>query len=190
MKKIQILLLNIGVILLLTSCGSKQLYTLGDTSHIHPSDKTTHEAIAVEKIGLPVYFMDSPIYKKNTPYHLVKVDDAKWIHSMDTHLTNVLIIYLQKSLNTATIYPYPWSSVDKIDKKISLTISSFIAYKNSVTLDANFAIYDKNKKKSLNYLFSTKTVIKDSSKNSSIEGMIEAMDRAYFELLEKIKSHI
>jgi uncharacterized lipoprotein YmbA len=186
MKKIQILLLQMGIILLLTSCGSKQLYTLGDTSHINPSNKTTHKAIAVEKIELPVYFMDSPIYKKNTPYHLVKVDDANWIHSMDTHLTNVLISYLQKSLNTATIYPYPWSSVDKIDKKISLTISSFIAYKNTVSLDANFAIYDKNQKKSSNYLFSTKTQIKDNS----VEGMIEAMDKAYFELLERIKSHI
>ncbi len=186
MKKIQILLLNIGVILLLTSCGSKQLYTLGDTAHIKPSNRTTHEAIAVEKIELPIYFMDSPIYKKNTPYHLVKVDNANWIQSMDTHLTNVLIGYLQKSLNTATIYPYPWSSVDKIDKKISLTIRNFIAYKHRVNLDANFAIYDKNQKKSSNYLFSTKTQIEDNS----VEGMIEAMDKAYFQLLKRIKSHI
>ena len=186
MKKVKIIISILIAGLFLTACGSKQLYTLGDTSHIAPSSKTTKEAIAVEKIELPIYFMDSPIYKKNTPYHLVKVDNANWIHSMDTHLTNVLIIYLQKSLNTATIYPYPWSSVDKIDKKISLTISTFIAHKNIVSLDANFAIYDKNKKKSSNYLFSTKTEIKDSS----VESMIEAMDKAYFRLLEKIKSHI
>lgn len=186
MKKTKAILLSLGVSLLLTACGSKQLYTLGDTSNILPSDKTTQEIIAVEKIELPIYFMDSPIYKKNTPYHLVKVDNANWIHSMDTHLTNVLITYLQKSLNTPTIYPYPWSSVDRVDKKISLTISNFIAQKKSVNLEASFQIYNKNSKKSSNYLFTTKTDIK----NNSVESMIEAMDRAYFELLEKIKSHL
>ncbi|HIM94865.1 MAG TPA: hypothetical protein EYM49_07535 [Campylobacterales bacterium] len=186
MRKIKKILITFSTLLLLTACSSKQLYTLGDTSNISPSDKTTLESIAVEKIELPIYFMDSPIYKKNTPYHLVKVDNANWIHSMDKHLTNVLIVYLQKSLNSASIYPYPWSSVDKIDKKISLTIGNFIAYKKSVNLDANFQIYNKNSKKSSNYLFSTKIDIKDNS----VESMIEAMDRAYFELLDKIKSHL
>ena len=186
MRKIRIAILTLGLTIMLSSCGSKQLYTLGDTSNITYSGHTTQKAIAVEKIELPIYFMDSPIYKKNTPYHLIEVEDASWIHSMDTHLTNVLITYLQKSLNTATIYPYPWSSVDKIDKKISLTISNFIAYKSHIYLDANFQIYNKKSKKSSNYLFTTKTKIK----GDSIEQMIESMDRAYFELLERIKSHI
>ena len=186
MKEIKIVILAFGLTLILNNCGSKQLYTLGDTSNITYSGKTIKEAIAIEKVELPIYLMDSPIYKKRTPYHLIKVKNASWIHSMDTHLTNVLITYLQKSLNTATIYPYPWSSVERIDKKISLSLNNFIAYKNHIHLDANFQIYNKNSKKSSNYLFSTKTKLQDTS----IESMIEGMDRAYFELLEKIKSYL
>ena len=180
------LLLALGLTILSNGCGSKQFYTLGDTSNITYSGKTTKENIAVEKIELPIYLMDSPIYKKKTPYHLVKIEDANWMNSMDSHLTNVLITYLQKSLNTATVYPYPWSSVDRVDKKISLTISDFIAYKKYIYLSANFQIYNKTSKKSSNYLFNTKVELKDSS----IESIIEGMDRAYFELLAKIKLHI
>lgn len=185
-NRIKNILLALIISLSFTACGSKQLYTLGDTSNIAYSGKTTQKNIAIEKIELPIYFMDSPIYRKKTPYHLIKIEDASWIHSMDTHLTNVLITYLQKSLNTATIYPYPWSSVERVDKKISLNISNFIAYKNHIYLDANFQIYNKNSKKNSNYLFSTKRELK----NDSVESMIEGMDRAYFELLERIKSHI
>ena len=185
MKMIKIVLLSLSLTIL-GGCSSKQFYTLGDTSNITYMGHTTKENIAVEKIELPIYLMDSPIYKKETPYHLVKIEDASWMHSMDTHLTNVLITYLQKSLNTASVYPYPWSSIDRVDKKISLNISEFIAYKNHIYLDANFQIYDKNSKKSSNYLFNTKIELKDNS----IESIIEGMDRAYFKLLEKIKLHI
>jgi len=186
MEKTKIILLATFITILLTACGSKQLYTLGDTSNISYSGKSIKETIAVEKVELPIYFMDSPIYKKRTPYHLIEIENANWIHSMDTHLTNVLITYLQKSLNSANIYPYPWSSAKHIDKKISLTISNFIAYKNYIYLDANFQIYNKNSKKSSNYLFNTKVELKDES----VEKMIEGMEKAYFELLEKIKSHL
>ncbi len=185
-NRIQNILLALIIGLSFDACSSKQFYTLGDTSNITYSGKTTEENIAIEKVELPIYFMDSPIYKKNTPYHLVKIEDARWMNSMDTHLTNVLITYLQKSLNTATIYPYPWSNVDRIDKKISLNISNFIAYKNHIYLDATFQIYNKKSKKNSNYLFNTKKALK----NDSVESMIEGMDMAYFELLKAIKSHI
>jgi len=94
--------------------------------NITPNGRENHLFIAVEKVELPIYFMDSPIYRKSTPYHLEKMDNANWIHSMDEHLTNVLITYLQKSLNNPNIYAYPWSDINKMDKKISLHITQLL----------------------------------------------------------------
>jgi uncharacterized lipoprotein YmbA len=178
--------LTITITLLFGACNSKQLYTLGDTSYLMQSTKSNQEFIAVEKIEVPIYFLNSPIYRKDTKYHLEKIDKANWINSMDEHLTNVLISYLQKSMNNPNIYPYPWSNINKIDKKISVTISSFISYKNIVTLEANYQILDKRKNKTSNYLFNTK----ESYKGKYIENMIEAMEKAYFRLAKEISNKL
>ncbi|HHB94975.1 MAG TPA: hypothetical protein ENK88_07500 [Campylobacterales bacterium] len=184
MKKI---LLTIAITLLFGACSSKQLYTLGDTSTIKASSKQNQELfIAVEKIELPIYLMDSPIYRKNSKYHLEKIDKANWISSMDEHLTNVLISYLQKSMNNPNIYAYPWSNIDKIDKKVSVTISSFISYKNIVTLEANYQILDKLTNKTSNYFFNTK----ESFQGKSVEYMIEAMEKSYFRLAKEISNKL
>jgi len=178
--------LVIAIIVLFGACSSKQLYTLGDTSTIKQSTNPNQEFIAVEKIELPIYLMDSPIYRKNSKYHLEKIDKANWISSMDKHLTNVLISYLQKSMNNPNIYTYPWSSIKKMDKKVSVTISSFISYKNIVTLEANYQILDKIKNKTSNYFFNTK----ESYHGKSVEYMIEAMEKAYFRLAKDISKKL
>ena len=167
-------------------CSSKQLYTIGDTSHIPTNPKASRKFIAVQKIELPIYFMDSPIYRKDSPYHLKEIEKANWINSMDVHMTNVLISYLQKSMNNPNIYAYPWSNIKKIDKKISISISTFIAYKNYIFLDANYHILDKVGKNSSNYLFNTKEAIDDES----IESMIRAMETSYFRLAKEIKEKL
>jgi len=172
--------------LLLSACGSKQLYTLGDTSTIPNGTEKSFDFIAVEKVELPIYFMDSPIYKKENPYHLEEIENANWINSMDVHMTNVLIAYLQKSMNNPNIYAYPWSNIKKMDKKVSLNISTFIAYQDSISLDANYHILDKHTKKGENYLFNTKEHID----NKSVESMIEAMEKAYFRLAREIKDKL
>jgi uncharacterized lipoprotein YmbA len=170
------------LVLFLGGCSSKQLYTLGDTSNIAIGERTTQDFIAIESVELPIYLMDSPIYRKDSPYHLKKIESANWIHSMDKHLTRVLISYLQKSMNNRNIYPYPWSNIEHIDKKVSLRVNKFIAYKNMVHLEATYQILNKNNKTTLNYFFNTKENIKDKS----IESMIESMEKAYFRLSKDI----
>jgi uncharacterized lipoprotein YmbA len=182
MKKI---VLNLLIVFFLGACSSKQLYTLGDTSNITMT-KSNGEFIAVERVNLPIYFMDSPIYKKDTPYHLEEIEHANWINSMDVHLTNVLISYLQKSTNNPNIYNYPWSNIKKMDKKISVTISQFISYNNVISLDANYHILDKSSKKGSNYLFNTK----ENIENDSVESMIKAMEQSYFRLANEIKEKL
>ena len=182
MKKIALAL----VVLLFSACGSKQLYTFGDTSNVHATTQENQAFIAVEKVELPIYFMDSPIYEKSSSFHLSKIDKANWIHSMDQHLSNVLITYLQKSMNNPNIYAYPWSSMKKLDKKLSLTITEFIAYRGVVTLEANYQIVDKQHHQSKNHLFQTKVKMR----KDTIENMLGAMEEAYFQLAEKIKSEL
>jgi len=179
--------LIITIVLLFGGCGSKQLYTLGDNIEISPqNNKTNQEFIAVENIELPSYLMDSPIYRKNTKYHLEKIDEANWILDIDKHLTNVLISTLQKARNNPNIYAYPWSNVKKMDKKISIIISKFIAYKNIITLEANYQVLDKHKNKTTNYFFTTK----EAFEGKSVENMIEAMEKAYLRLIKNINNKL
>ncbi len=174
------------VLLLFSACGSKQLYTFGDTSKVESQTAENQSFIAVEKVLLPIYFMDSPIYEKSSSFHLQKIDEANWIHSMDQHLTNVLIAYLQKSMNNPNIYGYPWSNIKQLDKKLSLNITEFIAYKGVLTLEANYQILDKKNHQSHNYLFQTKI----SMNQENIESMLSAMEEAYFKLAEEIRSKL
>ncbi len=179
MKKI---ILTTLIVLFWGACSSKQLYTLGDTTNIKKGKKSSREFIAVERVQLPSYLMDSPIYKKETPYHLTTIDNANWIGDIDKHLTRVVISYLEKSLNNPNIYSYPWSDINHYDKKISITITKFIAYKNIVTLEANYQILNKSQKRTSNYFFNTKEIIK----GKNIENMLDAMEKAYFKLIENI----
>ncbi len=111
--------------------------------------------------------------------------DANWLMPMQKHLTNVLISYLQKSLNNPNIYLYPWESTKETDKKISLKIKRFIAYNNEVILDASYQISDLKSKTNTTKLFSTKV-----ETSHDIESVMEAMEKAYFELSDNIKNEI
>jgi cholesterol transport system auxiliary component len=146
----------------------------------------SEEFIGVERVKLPIYLMDSPIYRKDTPYHLEKIEGANWIQSMDEHLTNILISYFQKSLNNSNIYPYPWSKVGHIDKRVSVTITKFIAYGDEVYLEANYQILDRNSKKTSNFFINIREPIRDKS----IESMIKSMEEAYFKLSKDISSKL
>jgi len=176
----------IVIVFLFGACSSKELYTLGDKIAIQKPIKENKEFIAVEKIELPTYFMDSQIYIKKNPYHLEKVEKANWISDMDVHLTNVLISYLQKAQNNPNIYPYPWSNINKIDKKIAVKITNFISYQNNIRLSATYEILDKQKQKTSNYFFNTQ----EKYEGKSIEKMIEAMEKAFFKLANNINQKL
>ncbi len=181
MKKI---FLTLTFILLITGCSSKRYYTLGDTSDIQAEENCT-KIIAIEKVGIPKYLKDSTIVKQISPYQVELIKDANWLMPMQKHLTNVLISYLQKSLNNPNIYLYPWESTKETDKKISLKIKRFIAYNNEVILDASYQITNLKSKTNTTKLFSTKIETSDD-----IESVMKAMEKAYFELSNNIKNEI
>ena len=167
-------------ILFIGGCSSKELYTLGDNLNNIRELKSSSEYIAVDRVRVPIYLINSPIYKKDTPYHLKKIEKANWINNLDKQLTDTLIKYLHKSINSRNIYPYPWSNIKRFDKRVSVKITKFIAYRDEVHLEARYQIY--NKKETLNYFFN----IKEKIKSKSINDMIKSMDRAYLKLMENI----
>ena len=178
------LLIPLFFILLLQGCSTKRYYTLGDTSNI-TAQKTCTKNIAVEKVDIPKYLKDNTVVKQISPYQVVLIDEANWLMPMQKHLTNVLISYLQKSLNNPNVYLYPWESDKETNKKVSLKIKRFIAYQDHVILEANYKIYDFQSKTYNTKLFNTKVETSDNT-----ESIMESMEKAYFELMEEIKNEI
>ncbi len=173
-------------ILFLWGCSSKELYTLGDTITNIRELKSSSDYIAIDRVKIPVYLINSPIYKKDTPYHLKRIDNATWINNLDKQLTETLINYLHKSINNDNIYPYPWSNIKRFDKRVSVKITKFIAYRDEVELKATYQIYNRIDKKSLNYFID----ISEKIGGKSINDMINAMDRAYLKLMQDISSKL
>jgi len=180
MKSILLLLF----ILLLTGCSSKKYYTLGNNLEI--AQKLTYtRPIDVVTVNVPKYLQDQVLVRQTTPYQVELLDKAQWLTPMKKRLTNILINYLQKSLNNPNVHLYPWNANKKADKRVAVTIKRFIAYKDNVYLDANYKIYNYHTKSSIDKLFSTKIPT-----NIEIDSMMESMERAYLQLLEEIKTEL
>jgi uncharacterized lipoprotein YmbA len=178
-------LLLILLLLLLTACSSKEYYTFGDTSQVNYIH-SCHKTIAIDKVKVPKYLTDNAIVQQVSPYKVIRIKNANWLTPMQKRLTNVLINYLQKSLNNPKIYLYPWESRKKdTDKRVSVKIQRFIAYNNSVILEASYQINNLKSKQKTTKLFNTTVV-----KSDTIESMMGAMEEAYFRLSKEIKIDI
>ena len=177
-------LLSLSLLLLLSGCGSKKYYTLGNTINVQSTTTYTKE-IDVVRVNVPKYLRDHTLVRQVSPYQVEIIDKAQWLTPMQKHLTNVLIDYLQKSMNNPNIHLYPWNAGKNTAKRVSVTIKRFIAYNNEVILEANYKIENLEKKISTTKLFHT-TV----ESNHNIDNMMASMEKAYFELAEKIKMEV
>jgi len=172
------------ILLLLMGCSSKKYYTLGNTLDIQATTTYT-DAIDVLKVNVPKYLKDHTLVRQVSPYQVEILDKAQWLTPMQKRLTNVLIDYLQKSMNNPNIHLYPWEAGKDTKKRVSVTIKRFIAYQNRIILEANYNINDLKKKTTKTKLFRT-TV----PSNNSIDQMMQSMEKAYFQLAEEIKNEI
>jgi len=185
MKKNFILSMSIVLLTMyINGCSSKKYYTLGDTSSITLQHPYT-EGIGIEKIEIPKYLKDNSLVKQISPYQVERIKDANWLTPMQDHLTNVLISYLQKSLNNPNINLYPWESHKKISKKISLKIKRFIPYKQHVFLEGSYQISDLETKTTHTELFSKKVVTEGST-----EAIMKSMEKVYFLLASELSNKI
>ena len=178
-------LLLILSLLFFTACGSKKFYTLGDNLNINAT-ATYSETIDVVKVTVPKYLKEHKIVRQVSPYQIELVDKAQWLIPMEKKLTQILIDYLQQSLNNPNVYLYPWDSNNKTDKRISLEIKKFIASKDKVMLKVNYKV--TNLKNNTNQIELFETSI--STESTNMESMMQSMELAYLKLLENIKETI
>ena len=177
-------LLPLLILLLLSGCGSKKFYTLGDNLNIS-STKTYSQTIDVLKVTVPKYLKEHKIVRQVTPYQIELIEKAQWLVPMEKKLTEILIDYLQQSLNNPNVHLYPWDSDNKTEKRISLEIKKFIASNSQVMLKANYKIMNLKTNTNQTKLF--KTTVPN---NSDIQSMMKAMEKAYLLLAQEIKMTI
>lgn len=177
-------LLTLLFLLLTVGCGTKSYYTLGDNLSIESTD-TYKENIAVVRVEVPKYLEEFKLVRQTTPYNVEIIDKANWLTPMQKRLTDVLIDYLQQSMNNPNVHLYPWDSSDKDKKRVSVRIKKFIAYNNDVILKADYKIHNLETNTIKSELF--KTSVKT---DGTLDGMMASMEKAYLELATNIKNNI
>jgi len=172
------------IILLLTGCGSKKFYTLGENLTID-SPITYNEPIDVVKVVVPKYLQEHKLVRQVTPYQIEFIEKAQWLVPMEQKLTDILIDYLQQSLHNPNVHLYPWESNNKATQRVSIEIKKFIASNNQVILKANYKIVDlrHNGRKIKNFTTAIKTT-------DNVQNMLKSMEKAYIELIKNIKTSL
>jgi cholesterol transport system auxiliary component len=179
----------IGIILilsLLSGCmSSSQRYMLTAPVAVEKHYTKQLPVIGVEEITLPEYMKQGKVAIQLTPTQIHYSASDEWMDNMENSLTKQLIATIQKSFNHPSVYPYPWGLSQQASIKIKVTISRFIAYGDSVYLDANWKISDLRRGREYSRLFSTKVPCgKDTA------SVVVAMNRAFGKLSQSIVGEI
>ncbi len=173
------------ILMLLNGCSirSKNYYILSDVRDIEPIKSSQNmPSIGVANIKLPQYLLKESIAIQEKSQKIIFSKNSLWGVKLDKELTNRLISYLQKRLNRPEVYNYPWGiKGEKVDVKLYLKISNFIAKNSIVYLDASWQLIDKNGDKK-SYLFSQKL----RSRSEDIKDIVYAMSKIFRALEEKI----
>jgi len=177
-------LLPFLILLLLTGCGSKKFYTLGENLTIN-SPTTYSEPIDVVKVVVPKYLQEHKLVRQVTPYQIEFIEKAQWLVPMEKRLTDILIDYLQQSLHNPNVHLYPWESNNKARKRVSIEIKKFIASDREVILKANYKIVDLSNNSTRTEHF--KTTI---TTTSEVQEMLKSMEKAYIKLIKNIKTSL
>ena len=172
----------IGLMIILNGCGSSKYFMLTEPS-TSPNKRYNHKlpVVGVAKISLPEYMKQGKVAKQISSTQIDYLDEDNWIEDMEESLTNQLIVSIQKSFNTSSVYAYPWGLSKQAAIKVQVRINKFIAYGNYVYLDANYEIIDTNSGKKYSKLFDTKVATKED-----VESMVSSMNIAFSKLSSKI----
>ncbi len=149
-----------------SACSSTKSYIL--YNHDLLPTHTLTKSIGIKTISLPQYLQGHQIPFLQNENEIIYLKNRKWATYLDEHLTNRVILTLQKSFNTPKVYKYPLKT--EMDIKIKITINKFIAQKDRVTLDATWSKNDESK------LFFIEIPI------LSKDDVVDGMNRAFSEL--------
>ncbi len=175
------------LIMVFSGCSmrDKNYYMLLDTTPVEVlSISKNISSIGVADIKLPEYLLKESIPIEEKSQKIIFSKSDFWGVSMDKELTNRIISYLQKRLNMPEVYNYPWGvRGQKVDTKLYLKISHFLAKEKVVYLDASWQWIDKNGD-TKSYLFSKKV----ESRSKDIKDVVDAMNKIFRVLEEGIVS--
>jgi uncharacterized lipoprotein YmbA len=172
--------------LVLAGClGPSNYFMLTGPSHVEAFPARHLPTIGVENISIPEYMQQGKIAVQLSPTQIEYSDSSMWAEEMDTSLTKQLISIIQKSFNHANVYAYPWDFSKQAGMKIKVSISKFIAYGESVYLDANWEILDLKRGRRYSRLFSIKV---PSGRNTA--SVVASMNVAFEKLSESIVREI
>ena len=186
MKKTNIFF-TFATLFILNGCVStSNFYILSVASQPKVTYAHQNDSIGVEAVTIPAYLYKRDIAYAKSAREISFVSDANWGEDLDKGLTHRLIAFLQKKFNQPRVYEYPWGTDNHPDKKIRLTISRFIAYKDKVYLDANWDIKKISTKQNRAKLFQTTVQIE----KAGTDGIVDAMNMAFGELEEAISKGV
>ena len=184
MSKIKTVLTLITLIGL-GGCMSSNYYVLSTASQPSATYRHKSRVIGVEKITVPKYLFKREIAIAKSASQIVFLDGAVWAEDLDAGLTHRLIGFLQKKFNQPSVFAYPWGMDKQPNIKVKVQVTRFIAQGERVYLDANWEVKNMRTNKTRAKLFST-TV----SAKSDASSVVDAMDRAFGELEEKVAKEV
>ncbi len=171
--------------LLFIGCGASSSYfVLATPSTIKTYHTNALPTIGVDKISLPEYLQQNKIAIQLSPTQISYKSDI-WAGDMETLLTKDLIATIQKSFNNPYVYAYPWNLSKQAGMRVKVSISRFIAYKDTIYLDANWEIYNIKTQQSFSKLFSTTVPTKPDTAS-----VVANMSKAFAKLSTTVTQQI
>jgi uncharacterized lipoprotein YmbA len=169
------------LLLILSGCGSSKYFMLTEPQSISKQYNHRLEVVGVEKISLPEYMKQGKVAKQISSTQIDYLDNDNWLEDMEESLTKRLIVVIQKGFNTPSVYAYPWGLSKQSSIKIKVRINKFIAYGDSVYLDANYEITHLKSSKKYSKLFNTKVSTKGDTPS-----IVSSMNIAFSRLSKSI----
>jgi len=172
----------VGLIVILSGCGSSRYFMLAEPS-TSVGSRYSHKipVIGVEKISLPEYMKQGKVAKQISSTQIEYLSNDNWLEDMEESLTKQLITTIQKSFNTPGVYAYPWGLSKQASVKVRVRVNKFIAQGAYVYLDANYEITHMKSGRKYSKLFNTKVPTKEDT-----QSIVSSMNIAFSKLSKSI----
>ncbi|KIM04374.1 MAG: hypothetical protein KN64_08090 [Sulfurovum sp. AS07-7] len=171
------------IVLVFGGCGATNYYSFSDLEMDDGIKSNYSSDVGVAKITLPSYMKQNRVVIQTAPNKLSFLQGDEWVDSLDLIATQTMINHLQKFSQGAKISLYPWDFEGNKGQKVTIHISRFIAYEDSVTLEATYSIQGITKGSS-RVDRSFKTIVPTDIKNT--DKVVESMNMAFRYLAKDI----
>lgn len=166
-----------------SACGATNYYSFSDLEMDEGFKSNYDGDVGVAKITLPAYMKQNRVVIQTAPHKLSFLEGDEWVDSLDLIATQTMVNHLQKFSKGTNVTLYPWDFEGNKGRKVTIHISRFIAYEDSVTLEATYSIQGITKGSS-RVDRSFKTIVPTDIKNT--DKVVESMNMAFRYLAKDI----